>query len=142
MNHGRCNLVNRTFKIEYHGTTYDGVPAVIQETFLGLNDHGIFDAWLHLAGQGWGQGFGGYALDQWDAGLNRRIGTGFGLDWVGEILRTLGVESWEKVKGQEVIALYSEGDSWGGQIKGFAHTLEDRAMIVREFIDFWKERKA
>ena len=38
--------------------------ARITRTTLGVEDHGILTAFLHLEGDGWGIGFGGYALDE------------------------------------------------------------------------------
>lgn len=76
--------------------------AIIESTFFGTEDHGIFTAWLTLSYGGSGQGFGGYRLDgpiQQNGRLKGRVGTAYGMQFVMEILRVLGVESWEKLKG-------------------------------------------
>jgi len=35
----------------------------IESIRFGNSDHGILDLWIYLKGDGWGQGYGGYALD-------------------------------------------------------------------------------
>jgi hypothetical protein len=76
--------------------------AKIVKTTLGVEDHGIFSAWLHVDFGGSGQGFGGYALDGKPAkrnGQSIRRGTAFGCDFITGILRTLEVDTWEKLPG-------------------------------------------
>lgn len=80
--------------------------AQIESTALGFPDRGIFTCWLYLTYDGGGQGFGGYALDtplKDDKGkFLRRVGIGFGIDFISEILRTVGVEKWEDLPGKYI----------------------------------------
>ena len=61
------------------------VNARIRSTTLGVEDHGIFTAWLNLDYGGSGQGFGGWALDgkpvKRDA-HSRRPGTAYGCEFI------------------------------------------------------------
>ncbi len=75
----------------------------IVSTRLGMEDHGIFTAWLELKFDGTGQGFGGYALDAPPAERNavsKRQPTAFGLGYIMELMRVLEADRWEKVSGQ------------------------------------------
>lgn len=75
--------------------------AIIDSTFLGTEDHGIFTFMLALKWGNCGQGFGGYALDtplrDKDDKFVRRVGTAYGMEVIIQLLETLGIESWEKL---------------------------------------------
>ena len=73
--------------------------AKIKSTSLGIEDHGIFTAFLHIEGDGWGCGFGGFSLDSYSKKEGKRIGHAFGIDFIQEILKTLDVPAWEKLPG-------------------------------------------
>lgn len=82
--------------------TIETMNAKIRSTTLGREDHGIFTAFLNLDYGSSGQSFGGYALDEWcgpRSAEGRRVGTAYGMEFIAEILRTLEVESWEKLPG-------------------------------------------
>lgn len=76
------------------------VNARIRKTDLGFHDGfgSIRNSWLHLEGDGWGQGFGGFAL-----------GGEYTDAWVYGILDALECESWEKLAGQLVRAQRVDG---------------------------------
>lgn len=97
--------------------------AKITGTTLGTEDHGIFTAYVHCSGPGWGCGFGGYALDQWNEAKQERIGTAYGLEFIKRILSTVGVENWEQLKGQHIRV---ETEGLGGGIRRIGHLLEDK----------------
>lgn len=65
--------------------------AKIKSTMLGVEDHGILTAFLHLDYGGAGQGFGGYGL-----------GGPFCSAWVERVLETVGVEKWEDLPGKHI----------------------------------------
>jgi hypothetical protein len=95
---------------------------IIKSTKLGIEEHGIFTAYLHLEGDGWGCGFGGYAMDTWIDRENKRVGTRFGCDFITGVLKTLEVDSWENLKGKMVRA---ETEGWGGKILRIGHPIKD-----------------
>lgn len=76
------------------------VNVKIKSTSLGYEDHGILTCWLNMEGDGWGQGFGGYALDCYSSVDKKRHGTIYGMEFIQNILKTLEVDSWEKLKGE------------------------------------------
>lgn len=77
--------------------------AIIRSTMLGIEDHGILSFFLNLdIEDGSGQGFGGWALDnpyKEDGQFIRRVGGSFGADLILQILKTLEVDTWEKLPG-------------------------------------------
>lgn len=92
--------------------------AKIRSTTLGIEDHGILTAMLELDYGGTVQGAGGYALDQYDEGQERRVGHRAAGDFILGVLRACGVDSWEKVAGRTVYALRDEG--FHGKVIGLA----------------------
>ena len=79
--------------------------AKIARTTLGYEDHGILTCFLHLEWEGGGQGFGGYGLDAWvgeRSEKGRRWGTAYGMEFVAQILKVVGVDAWEKLPGKFV----------------------------------------
>lgn len=97
--------------------------ARIRTTSLGYEDHGIFTAFVMLEGDGWGCGFGGYALDNYDKVAKQRwAANGFGLEFIRAVMRVAGVESWEKLPGCFVRA---ETEGLGGQILRIGHITKD-----------------
>jgi len=77
--------------------------AVIEETMLGTEDHGLMTAFIHLDYGGAGQSFGGYGFDEpikdEDGKFLRRVGTAYGCEFIRRVLETLGVDRWEDLKG-------------------------------------------
>lgn len=103
--------------------------ARIGSTMLGYEDHGILTCFLHLKQQGTGQGFGGYRLD---APKNKpSIYTDF---WIKRILDTVGVMTWEELKGKYVRVV---GEEWG-QIEGIGHITDDKWFYPKREIDKMK----
>ena len=80
--------------------------ATITRTMLGVEDHGIFTFMLTLDYGGTGQGAGGYSLDEFvkdeSAGRGRRVGTAYGMDLIMAVLKVVGVEKWEDLKGEHI----------------------------------------
>jgi hypothetical protein len=76
--------------------------AKISGTTLGFEDHGIFTCMIHLDYDGAGQSFGGYCFDIYDEKLMRRIGNRYGVEFMMELLNTVGVLTWEELKGSYV----------------------------------------
>ena len=64
------------------------VNAQIVGTFLGYEDHGIPTCQIKLTWGSCGQSFGGYDLRH------------YGVDMIMQIMRVVGVESWDQLKGR------------------------------------------
>lgn len=99
------------------------VNAKIKSTMLGKEDHGIFTCYLFLEGDGWGCGFGGYGMDEWNEKAKRRLPTAYGMDFIASIMATLEIESWEKLPGTFVRA---ETEGCGGTVKRIGHPLKNK----------------
>jgi hypothetical protein len=98
--------------------------AKVEETMLGVEDHGILTATLHVTYGGSGQGIGGYALDNPDPDMGdsadtRRIGTAYGMEWIARCIRACGVDRWERIKGRTIIVLF-ESERFGARPIGIA----------------------
>jgi len=72
----------------------------IEYTHLGFEDHGIMSFMIGFDFGTSGQGFGGYALDNYDKEVEKRIGTAYGMEAIMRILRATGVEKWEDLVGK------------------------------------------
>lgn len=91
--------------------------AKITDTFLGIEDHGIFTAILDCDYGGSGQGVGTYALDSYDPTKGCRIGTAAGMEFIRRIMSACGVSSWEKIKGRTIL-VYFESEAWNSKVIG------------------------
>lgn len=79
--------------------------AKITGTMLGWEDHGILSFMLYLDyGSGGCQGAGGYCLDDYCKHKDKRIGTASGLNLIMRIMKIVGVEKWEDLKGKHIRA--------------------------------------
>lgn len=133
--------MSRQIVIEHDGTTYYGKVARIKSTLLGQEDHGILTAYVYCDGDGWGVGVGGYALDTYVEAEKKRMPTAYGLDQIVRLMETVGVTSWEKVPGVEVLVLFDSADSWGGVAKGIAHIRDEkRVLILADHAAEWQRR--
>jgi hypothetical protein len=96
--------------------------AVIDGTMLGVEDHGILTAFVYLDyGDGIHQGFGGYALDEYDRERKRRKGTAFGAEFIRDLLDAVGVSQWEKLKGVNVRVRADHG-----KVYAIGHIIKDQ----------------
>lgn len=102
--------------------TIETKNAIIISTYLGFEDHDIFTCYLNLDYGDLYQSAGGYALDEYCESTKRRIWHSFGSHLIMQILKTLEIRNWEKLKGEKIrvkcdsIKVYSIGhyikDQW------------------------------
>ena len=111
--------------------------AQITDTTLGIEGHGIMTAMIGLSGEGWGVGFGGYTFDQWDETQKRRVGVDYGMEFIMRVLHVVGVDSWEKLKGQHV-RVVTEG--WGWRALKIGHITKDRWFDPQALSDEMRAR--
>lgn len=95
--------------------------ALIESTYLGLEDHGIGTCYLYLTYDVGCQAFGGYALDEYDKIKKNRVGTAFGMEFLKRICATVGVSNWEKLPGKH-IRVKAEHN----KVHGIGHIIEDK----------------
>jgi hypothetical protein len=100
------------------------VNAVITKTMLGFEDHGIMTFWLHLSWSGSGQGCGGYCID----------GTKKGIGVIMEILKVVGVDKWEDLKGNHIRARQSLE-----KVHAIGNILEDKWLDFGEYFNGGEE---
>lgn len=138
--------MSRTINIEHNGKQYGGQIGTIVSTTLGFESHGIMTASLGIDWFGGGVSVGGFCLDQpknRDGGDYWREGTAYGLDHIIRILETVGVETWEKLKGQQIIVLFEGKSLWGSQPVGIASTTdESKIFILKDHAKEWIEAEA
>lgn len=103
--------------------------AIVRSTTLGVEDHGIFTAFLHLEGDGWGCSFGGYSLDTWDETKKRRVGTDFGTEFLLRVMATLEVNSWEELSGAK---LRCKTEGLGGGVTAIGHLIKNKWFDPKE----------
>lgn len=99
--------------------------ARVTSTYLGVEDHGILTAWVHLDYGGSGQGFGGYGMDKpiKENGEHKgREGVAWGMEFIRRVLEVTGAESWEKLPGTPVRV---RGVHWGS-IDAIGHFIDDK----------------
>jgi hypothetical protein len=97
----------------------------ITSTKLGYEDHGILTFWLSLDYGGTCQGFGGYALDSYDKEKECRKHGKYAGRCIEQILKVVGVENWEDIKGKYVRADLDGDGHIGDLIQGIIHILDD-----------------
>jgi hypothetical protein len=107
--------------------------ATITSVDLDIERH--LTMWMHLDYGGSGQGFGGYSLyspKSWDEdNKNNKNFAGF---FITRVLETVGVESFQKLKGQSVRVKSShEG------VHEIGHFLKDKWFNPKEEFERFKE---
>jgi hypothetical protein len=118
---------------------YTLTNAVIDGTMLGVEDHGIFTGYIYFTFGGSAQGAGGRFLDTRNEDKDRREGTAYGMQWIMDICKTVGVSNWEDLKGKRVYILHDAANPYG-MIEGIANISdpENRNMIfdhhAKEFL--------
>ena len=101
--------------------------ARIESTMLGIKDHGIMTAFLHLDFEGSCQGFGGYGLDSYDREEEKRVASKACGYFIKRVLETVGVENWEDLHGKYIRAKRSFT-----KIHAIGNILEDKWFNPRE----------
>lgn len=107
--------------------------AHITNVSLGYEDHGIltFGLTLEIAG-GSSCVFGGFALDEYNKSLKKRVPVSKSLECLTEIMRVVGVKNWEDLNGK-YIRIINKG--WGSTIDTIGNLMEDKWFNIREFFE-------
>lgn len=104
--------------------------AQITGTMLGREDHGIFTFMIDIRFGGSSCGIGGYALDEFDASQCCRVFRAESMEAISRILDTVGVDSWEDLKGK-YIRIVDNG--WGASIDTIGNLMEERWFNIKQF---------
>lgn len=141
----------REFIVRHAGVDYSAHIATIKSTSLTYEDHGILTMYSVLEWPGGGVSFGGYGLDEptfepptADGKRGKFIGrkpTAYGLDFILQVMKVAGVDTYERIAGQRVLALFdykANGSTWGAQVQGLAHIDDkDRIFLPKEHVKLW-----
>ena len=95
--------------------------AKIISVSLEYEDHGCLTCWLKLDYGSTVQSFGGYSLDQYNTDTQLREGSKWGCEFIKRIMDTVGVKSWESLKGQ-----YIRVKIGACYIESIGHIIEDK----------------
>lgn len=101
---------------------------------LGYEDHNILTIWIGLEGDGWGQGYGGYALDEWNDEKKERVPTQKGFESITKLIKTLDVRDLYDLKGKYV-RIRVDGIASGTKIKAIGDLIKDRWFSFEEFFN-------
>lgn len=107
--------------------------AKVIKTSIEIEDHGILTCWLHLEGYGWGCGFGGYTLDDYDKSTKSRIASSAGFEAIRKIMETLEVNRWEDIAGNYIRCELEYG--CGGRITKIGHVLKNKWFSFDEHFE-------
>jgi hypothetical protein len=104
--------------------------ARITATFFGIEDHGILTWVLTCERDSGTQGFGGWGFTHQPSG-SKVIGQAMLAEQVYALLKTLEVDSWEKLKG-----LYVRTKREDGMIVAIGHIVKNKWLDLRA----WKTK--
>lgn len=104
--------------------------AKITSTMFGREDHGILTFMVFVEFGGSGCGIGGYAIDQYDRGTEKRVFSANGLEAISKILEIVGVDKWEDLPNKYIRI---KDNGWGSTIDEIGNLMEDKWFNIREF---------
>lgn len=109
----------------------------ITSTFLGIEDHGVFTAYVGFDFGGSAQSAGGYAFT-----TKKDDGGSFGSRWIKSFIEAAGVDSWEKLKGRTLF-VYRDSESMAGAIIGVGPlpTEPGKLFMFKDLSDEYTVRK-
>lgn len=104
--------------------------ALITNTFLGYENHGILTFSLGLDGDGCYVVYGHRALDEYSKKSDKRVPVDRGLACIAEVLNVVGVKKWEDLKGKYVRV---KMNCLGDRVTKIGHIIEDKWFDLDEF---------
>ncbi len=104
--------------------------AKITSADLSMEDHGCLTLYMGLDGSGWGCNYGGYCLGKGYLGAKEFSGFAKGLEYIMQIMNTVGVSRFSELKGKYVrVATKGFGDC----VKIIGNIIDDRWFDPEEF---------
>lgn len=105
--------------------------AIIKSTTLGREDHGIMTFFITIQGEkGTCAGIGGFALDEYDLNTKTRVFKPESMEIISEILKVVGVDSWEKLPGKYI---RFEDNGWGSTVTKIGNIIDDKWIDLKGF---------
>jgi len=93
----------------------------ITHTHLGFEDHGFLTWSIGVEDEHTSQGFGNVICGEYNKKLGYSVGTKYMADCIAHILHTVGVDTWEELKGQHIRVKRE-----GGRIAAIGNFMEDK----------------
>ncbi|TXH09967.1 MAG: hypothetical protein E6R04_06800 [Spirochaetes bacterium] len=122
--------------VEVDGTPYIAKFMTVQGTRLGNEDHGILTFLLDCKDDnGNAVGVGGYTLDAPVPGERHRAPTASGFALIIEVMRTVGADSWEDIRGKNILVLFENSRS-----VGIANPLTGKVLVFGKFLEGFKDK--
>ena len=107
--------------------------ALIKSTMLGREDHGIMTFMIFIEFDKCVTcGVGGYMLDEYDKGLNKRVFRAKSMESISKVLDVVGVDRWEDLTGKYIRI---EDNGWGSTINKIGNIIEDKWFDLKEFFE-------
>lgn len=106
--------------------------AEITNTLLGYADRPALIFSIELKGVNWTGHYGERVLDNYDQNKNKRIPDQYAMDIIPEILKVVGVKTWEELKGKYVRV---ECDPSNRTINKIGHLIDDIWLDLDEFFN-------
>lgn len=131
--------------LSHNGRLYTALPGTIKRTSLGFHVHHrrvVAELGIDLPDSGY-INTADYVLDERVPGTLEAEGSAYGMDYIMRILRAAGSDTWEGLKGRQVLVLFEAGsvDGMGLPALGIASLDGSRVLIFREHADIWKARE-
>lgn len=105
--------------------------AIIESTTLGREDRDILTFFINIRFENSTcVGVGGYCLDEYDPKTKTRIFKPESMEVISEILRVVGVDSWEKLPGKYI---RFEDNGWGSTVTKIGNIIDDKWIDFKEF---------
>jgi hypothetical protein len=109
--------------------------AIIKNTYLSIEDHGVLSGWLHLDYGTMVQGFGGCALYLPKSFKHHRIGS-FAGHWIFRVLEIAGVTKWGDLPGKAIRVKATTG-----KITEIGHIVNDNWFNPESDFVSWVEKE-
>jgi hypothetical protein len=106
--------------------------AKITNTFLGREDHNIMTFYITVEFSGGGCSYGGYSLDEYDKSTRKRVCSQIAMQSIVEVIDTIGVNSWEELKGQYIRI---EHEGLGGGVVRIGNLMKNKWFSLKEFFE-------
>lgn len=117
--------------------------AIIDNVYLGFEDHGILTLILHLKGEGggWGQGFGTFTYgatsspESWSETDQWRAGRALANSIIG-LLNTFGINDFSKLAGKTVLVKRDKPFGTIEAIKPLSFSRSSEWLSLRDIAEF------
>ena len=104
--------------------------AKIVNTMLGREDHGIMTFMITVEWSAYVCGIGGYCLDSYNRETKQRVYSAKSMEAISKILDTVGVDTWEELKGKYIRI---KDNGLGSTINEIGNLMEEKWFNFKDF---------